>query len=54
MPIEPPTWRAVWLTALPTENRSRCRLETAVAPSTGNVSPMPSPTSSVEGSHTER
>ena len=54
MPIEPPTWRAVWFTALPTENRSRCRLETAVAPRTGNVSPMPRPTSSVEGSHTER
>ncbi len=53
-PNEPPTWRAVWFTALPTAKRSGWREDTAAAPSTGKVSPIPSPPSRVAGSHPVR
>ena len=49
-PKAPPTWRAVWFTALPTAKRSMCRLDTAAALSTGKVSPMPRPVIKVAGS----
>ncbi len=53
-PKAPPTWRAVWLTALPTAKRSGCRLETAAALSTGKVRPIPRPVMSVAGSQRAR
>ena len=53
-PSAPPTWRAVWLTALPTAKRSGCRLDTAAALSTGKVRPMPRPVISVAGNHAAR
>ena len=49
-PKAPPTWRAVWFTALPTAKRSMCRLDTAAALRTGKVSPMPRPVIRVAGS----
>ena len=48
-PMAPPTWRAVWLTALPTAKRCGGSDDTAAALSTGKVSPMPRPTMSVPG-----
>ena len=54
MPSAPPIWRAVWFTALPTAKRAAGSDDTAPALSTGNVKPMPTPTSSVPGSHVPR
>ena len=54
MPRAPPIWRAVWLTALPTAKRADGSDDTAPALRTGNVNPMPTPTSSVPGSQSAR